>query len=197
MAGSPVVHPQCGAIVRFSNDGRPLDVVAHGFRNPYDLDFDAAGHLLTVDSDGERDHHLPGMRRRDCSTLRRNGARLAVAGSARGWNRPAIVCRQCRADRRNWPWLAHRHYRLSASSFSGTLPRRSLHRPVGRWGVSIIFRWSRPARHAADRWKCSWRRPGTSASLPAIWPWAQRAIYSWPSAVAARAAVCFASAPRA
>ena len=45
--------------MRFSPDGKPLDVVAHGFRNPYDLDFDAAGQLLTVDSDGERDHHLP------------------------------------------------------------------------------------------------------------------------------------------
>jgi len=49
---SPVVHPHSGAIVRLSRDGKPLDVFAHGFRNPYDLDFDASSRLLTVESDG-------------------------------------------------------------------------------------------------------------------------------------------------
>lgn len=57
--GSPVRKPQSGALVRIRPDGGASEIVAHGFRNPYDLDFHAAGHVLTVDSDGERDHHLP------------------------------------------------------------------------------------------------------------------------------------------
>jgi|GEM_PF-2899883 len=38
---SPIKHPRCGAVVRFSPTGKPLDVYADGFRNPYDLDFNA------------------------------------------------------------------------------------------------------------------------------------------------------------
>ena len=34
-------------------------MLAHGFRNPYDLAFNADGRLFTVDADGERAHHLP------------------------------------------------------------------------------------------------------------------------------------------
>lgn len=56
---SPVLHPQSGVILRFTPDGQRREIVADGFRNPYDLDFGAFGALLTVDSDGERDHHLP------------------------------------------------------------------------------------------------------------------------------------------
>lgn len=56
---SPVKHPRCGTVVRFNAAGQPRDVYAHGLRNPYDFDFNAAGQLFTVDSDGERDHHLP------------------------------------------------------------------------------------------------------------------------------------------
>ena len=44
--GSPVKEPKCGAVVRISPDGREMDVLAHGFRNPYDADFTAAGNLL-------------------------------------------------------------------------------------------------------------------------------------------------------
>ena len=56
---SPVKDPKCGAIVRFHPDGKQWEVVAHGFRNPYDLAFDADAHLFTVDSDNEREHALP------------------------------------------------------------------------------------------------------------------------------------------
>ncbi len=75
--------------MRFSPEGKPLDVVAHGFRNPYDLDFDAAGHLLTVDSDGERDHHLPWYaptRLFDVAQGMEHG--WLLQGWTRGWNRP-------------------------------------------------------------------------------------------------------------
>ncbi len=88
-AGSPVKKPRCGAVVRLSPDGKPLDVYAHGFRNPYDLDFDAAGHLFTVDADGERDHHLPWYaptRLFDIAQGQEHG--WLLMGWTRGWNRP-------------------------------------------------------------------------------------------------------------
>jgi putative heme-binding domain-containing protein len=87
--GSPVKHPRCGGVVRLSAEGTPLDVLAHGFRNPYDLDFDAAGHLLTVDADGERDHHLPWYaptRLFDVAQGMEHG--WLLMGWTRGWNRP-------------------------------------------------------------------------------------------------------------
>ncbi|HEY2895314.1 MAG TPA: hypothetical protein VGJ16_13910, partial [Pirellulales bacterium] len=89
-ANSPVAHPHSGAIVRLSRDGKPLDVFAHGFRNPYDLDFDASSRLLTVDSDGERDHYLPWYaptRLFDVAQGMEHG--WLLSGWARGWNRPA------------------------------------------------------------------------------------------------------------
>lgn len=56
---SPVVKPVAGSIVRLSPDLKTCEVVAHGFRNPYDFDFNARGDLFTYDSDCERDIHLP------------------------------------------------------------------------------------------------------------------------------------------
>ena len=88
-AGSPVKEPRCGAVVRLAPDGKPLDVYAHGFRNPYDLDFDAAGRLYTVDADGERDHHLPWYaptRLFDIAQGHEHG--WLLMGWTRGWNRP-------------------------------------------------------------------------------------------------------------
>ena len=89
LATSPVKHPRCGGVIRFSPEGKVLDVIAHGFRNPYDLDFDAAGHLLTVDADGERDHHLPWYapnRLFDIAQGMEHGWMLG--GWTRSWNRP-------------------------------------------------------------------------------------------------------------
>lgn len=56
---SPLMAAESGAIVRMTLDGTVKEIVAEGFRNPYDLAFDGKGRLYTVDSDGERDHHLP------------------------------------------------------------------------------------------------------------------------------------------
>ena len=56
---SPVHNPQSGALLRFSPTGDSSEIVADGFRNPYDLSINQYGHVFTVDSDGERDHHLP------------------------------------------------------------------------------------------------------------------------------------------
>jgi putative membrane-bound dehydrogenase-like protein len=48
-----------GALLRLGADGQSARVVAHGFRNPYDFDFNASGDLFTCDSDCERDYFLP------------------------------------------------------------------------------------------------------------------------------------------
>ena len=88
--GSPVKQPQSGAVVRFSPDGKRSEIVAHGFRNPYDLDFNAAGHLFTVDADGERDHHLPWYaptRLFDIAPGMHHG--WVLNGWQRSWSRPA------------------------------------------------------------------------------------------------------------
>lgn len=61
---SPVRQPQAGCLLRL----RPkpgtagewqVQVVAHGFRNPYDFDFGPGGELFTYDSDVERTFLLP------------------------------------------------------------------------------------------------------------------------------------------
>ncbi|MEX2176720.1 MAG: PVC-type heme-binding CxxCH protein [Pirellulaceae bacterium] len=88
--GSPVRDPHCGAVVRFSPDGSQSEIVAHGFRNPYDCDFNARGQLFTVDADGERDHHLPWYaptRLFDIAPGMHHG--WVLQGWQRSWNRPA------------------------------------------------------------------------------------------------------------
>jgi putative membrane-bound dehydrogenase-like protein len=89
-AASPVKQPMSGAVVRFSPDGQRSEVVAHGFRNPYDLDFNAAGSLFTVDADGERDNHLPWYaptRLFDIAQGMHHG--WVLNGWQRSWSRPA------------------------------------------------------------------------------------------------------------
>lgn len=56
---SPVRTPEAGGIVRMPPDLKSCEVVAHGFRNPYDFDFNPFGDLFTYDSDTERDYLLP------------------------------------------------------------------------------------------------------------------------------------------
>lgn len=87
---SPITQPSQGTLVRISPDGRGSQVLAHGFRNPYDIDFTPAGHIFTVDSDGERDHHLPWYapnRLFDIAIGMHHG--WMINGWQRSWNRPA------------------------------------------------------------------------------------------------------------
>ncbi|MCU0878735.1 MAG: hypothetical protein MUF06_13200 [Pirellulaceae bacterium] len=88
--GSPVREPNCGTIVRFTSDGKTSEILAHGFRNPYDADFGPLGELFTVDADGERDHHLPWYaptRLFDVAQGMHHG--WLLSGWQRSWNRPA------------------------------------------------------------------------------------------------------------
>lgn len=60
LPGSPVKNPVQGTLMRFSSDGGSTEVLAHGFRNPYDMAFNAFGHIFVYDSDGERMEYIPG-----------------------------------------------------------------------------------------------------------------------------------------
>lgn len=59
---SPVKNPEAGFLMRISPDFKTREIVAHGFRNAYDFDFNAAGEMFTYGSDGERDITLPWYR---------------------------------------------------------------------------------------------------------------------------------------
>ena len=88
-AGSPVAKPRQGVVLRVSTDGKQIEVVADGFRNPYDLGFAADGSLLMVDADGERDQYLPWYsptRLFDVAAGMHHGWMLE--GWIRSWNRP-------------------------------------------------------------------------------------------------------------
>ena len=87
---SPVQKPEAGCILRMSGDGSLVEVLAHGFRNPYDLAFHPLGYLLTVDSDSERDYLLPWyrpMRGYDVFTGGHHGW-FGRPGGSRQWNLP-------------------------------------------------------------------------------------------------------------
>ena len=59
---SPVKSPRAGFLMRLSPDFKTGEIVAHGFRNAYDFDFNREGQLFVYDSDGERDISLPWYR---------------------------------------------------------------------------------------------------------------------------------------
>ncbi|MFT5302297.1 MAG: putative heme-binding domain-containing protein [Mariniblastus sp.] len=59
---SPIKQPRAGFLMRISPDFQTREIVAHGFRNAYDFDFNALGQIFVYDSDGERDISLPWYR---------------------------------------------------------------------------------------------------------------------------------------
>jgi putative membrane-bound dehydrogenase-like protein len=77
---SPIKNPVAGCVMRFSPDLRVSEIVADGFRNPYRMDFNADGELLTFDSDNERCVSLPWY----------EGTRFyhVVPGGHYGWEAP-------------------------------------------------------------------------------------------------------------
>ncbi len=62
LTSSPVHKPRAGVLMRIAPDFSASEVVADGFRNPYDFAFSALGEAYTFDSDGERDVSLPWYR---------------------------------------------------------------------------------------------------------------------------------------
>jgi putative membrane-bound dehydrogenase-like protein len=87
---SPIRDPRSGTVLRVTIPDGPIEVLAHGFRNPYDLAFLADGTMFTVDSDGERVHHLPwyeATRLFDVALGAEHG--WLENGSRLSWSRPA------------------------------------------------------------------------------------------------------------
>ena len=56
---SPIAEPVAGCLVRFPPDFDGSEIVADGFRNTYDFDFDPDGEVFAYDSDNERCVSLP------------------------------------------------------------------------------------------------------------------------------------------
>ena len=56
---SPISDPVAGCVIRFSPDLKRSEIVADGFRNAYDMDFNGDGELFLYDSDNERCVSLP------------------------------------------------------------------------------------------------------------------------------------------
>jgi putative membrane-bound dehydrogenase-like protein len=59
---SPIREPEGGAILRLKPDLSGGEILADGFRNPYDFAFNAQGDVFVYDSDGERAVSLPWYR---------------------------------------------------------------------------------------------------------------------------------------
>jgi putative membrane-bound dehydrogenase-like protein len=86
---SPVLKPQAGALLRVWPDPVQSEVIAHGFRNPYDFDFNWAGDLFTYDSDVERDYFLPWYTpTRVYHVAHGTHHGWQLSGYLRSWNRP-------------------------------------------------------------------------------------------------------------
>lgn len=62
LPNSPVQNPEHGTLMRLKPDLSGGEVVAHGYRNPYDFAFNQLGDIFVYDSDGERDASLPWWR---------------------------------------------------------------------------------------------------------------------------------------
>ncbi len=83
----PVQQPEAGALLRLSGSGS--EIIAHGFRNPYDFDFNAVGDVFTCDSDVERDFLLPWYTPTRIYHVAYGGHHgWRLSGHARSWNRP-------------------------------------------------------------------------------------------------------------
>lgn len=115
LPGSPIKQVNAGALVRISPDGKTSEVLAHGFRNPYDIDFHPFGQVFTYDADGERDHHLPwyaGTRIFDIATGAHHG--WVLKGWGHAWSRPAA-----------WPDNTERLWEVGRGSPTGVFVYRS------------------------------------------------------------------------
>jgi putative heme-binding domain-containing protein len=86
---SPVKIPEAGAVLRLTSRLKGIEVFAHGFRNPYDFDFNALGDIFTYDSDCERDVFLPWYAPTRLYHVARGGHHgWRLNGYLRSWPRP-------------------------------------------------------------------------------------------------------------
>ena len=128
---SPIRQPIAGAIVRFPPDFQGSEIVADGFRNAYDMDFNGEGDLFTFDSDNERCVSLPWY----------EGTRFyhVIPGGHHGWLNP----------QRTATW------RIPPSACDVTAPVLDLGRgsPTG----VVCYRQDQfPARYRGGFFLCDW-----------------------------------------
>ena len=89
LPGSPVRNMEGGALMRIGPNGTGSQVIADGFYNPYDFDFDLAGDIFTCDGTIEADFALPWFmpgRLYHIAYGQHHGWRLK--GATRSWARP-------------------------------------------------------------------------------------------------------------
>jgi putative heme-binding domain-containing protein len=77
---SPIREPIAGCVLRFPPDFKGCEIIADGFRNAYDFDFNSAGDLFTFDSDNERCVSLPWYEPTRCYHV--------ISGGHYGWLNP-------------------------------------------------------------------------------------------------------------
>ncbi len=86
---SPVKKPTAGALLRLPPDCKTCEVIADGFRNPYDFDFNADGEIFTYDSDVEADFFLPWYQPTRLFHVGYGGNHgWQMTGQGPGWGRP-------------------------------------------------------------------------------------------------------------
>ncbi len=86
---SPIKKPTAGALLRLPPDCKTCEVIADGFRNPYDFDFNADGEIFTYDSDVEADFFLPWYQPTRLFHVGYAGNHgWQVTGQGPGWGRP-------------------------------------------------------------------------------------------------------------
>ena len=120
---SPVREPIAGCVLRFSPDLKTSEIFADGFRNAYDMDFNADGELFTFDSDNERCVALPWYERRASLT---SLPAAITAGSARSGEvvaTAAVLRGRDGTGRHPRPRFADRRCLLSPRPVSGEVPR--------------------------------------------------------------------------
>jgi putative membrane-bound dehydrogenase-like protein len=83
LSTSPVKDPTGGCVLRFPPDFEGCEIVAHSFRNPYGMDWNADGDLFTFDSDNERCVSLPWYEPTRCYHV--------VPGGHHGWLAPRFT----------------------------------------------------------------------------------------------------------
>jgi putative membrane-bound dehydrogenase-like protein len=86
---SPIRRSQAGALLRVWPGPVQSEVITHGFRNPYDFDFNWMGDIFTYDSDVERDYFLPWYTPTRIYHAAHGGHHgWQLSGYLRSWNRP-------------------------------------------------------------------------------------------------------------
>ncbi len=200
--GSPVARPVAGGIVRLSPDLKICEVVAHGFRNPYDFDFNPLGrplHLRQATASRTRSTS-PGTRRPGPSTL-------AEEGGHHGWRLKGYSAAAFSplastlfdaipplADPR--PRLPPRASSAIATPGSHRLIATASSSPTGRSVGSISCPSGRPPRRIRPARKSSSSRSAATASPRPTSASPQTATCSSASAAGRRAAPSTGSRPR-